>query len=795
MLAPIIEKKLLQARNHLRLLYTLLGASRVILAALAAFAVSFFLDWLFEFPQGVRAALLLISTAATGYCFIRFFYQPLYRTLRPEMVALEIEKSHPELHDCLLTAMDFAKDPKGEQSYTSSTLIGETLRYAEEQAERIQPSRVANPNPTAVIFAGTLALAAMFGMFFASQPQLWQLFVSRMLFLSNEGWPKHTQIAIEPADAEIVVPRGGTLTVQAVVADRRSGVLHDFAEIESQGLETGKGRVDPMHLEPRAKDARQTHFNWTFSNIIEDFEFSASAGDNRSQIQRVVVKTRPRVEEIKSWLFFPPHLATPDTPKDRPIELQTIRTVMGTRLESALRTNMPVVKAEGFLKATLGVSKGAQARAFFGRERIAKDAPMRQAVLKLRTDGSRELEVLGVVVRPAAEGESLERLRTPADSGAAAILESEGRFAMAAKDFASLSEVCGLDAKARLTWPDMDSHGIRLGFDVRASSVFYFHLVSEDGFDNENPVEFTVQAQPDREPQVRIVKPGKKTLATVVGQQPLEIAAQDDFGLKTLALRLELTRQGMITPLDSLQFPILERVNSLNQAATLLLEKYQLQVGDRISYWAEATDYYDGIDHVGRSHQYQIHIMDEDGILQNIQGRLNRILEDLKAIVEQERRIQSELGAVRLEQALGEAQKRRLLLSQTDQRRVGDQLSKISEEFAEIQGELEFNKVGTAEDLALYKDARDITQEVSQVTMAAILEDLQAARKLNAWGDEANQIFARTIPRTADAILELEELIKRLKRWDQVTEIARVLSKIRDSEKKIKDDINKNRNP
>ncbi len=796
MLAQTIDKKLAQTRDYLRLLFTMLGVSRVALATLVAMVVSLFLDWMLEFPQAVRAGVLLIGLVAVGYCVIRFLYRPLEMTLHAEAVAQHIEATHPHLQDGLLTALDFRKDPQGTKSYTSPELIQASLQWAEGAAKDIEPRRVKKAGPVAFLSLGTLLLGLMFAGFFAKNPELWNLYVDRMLLLGDVPWPRHTNIALTPEEDQIVVPRGGSLTVRAVVGDDRIGVLHEFAEIYSEGLKGGKGRVDPMHQEPRGQNSRQTAFNWTFSNINESFSFEVAAGDNWAKPRTVLVKTRPRIEEISTRLFYPLHLAKPSTPEDQPIKLQTIRTVMGTRVQSELlaggEPNMQLEEVEALLRATLGLTRGSKARGYFASGQIHKDAPMRHALLRLRPDGGRELHLLGAVVRPV-EASGLAALRTAADSGAAAVKEDESRYAMAPDDFQSLAEVCGLDANAVLGWDAADSKKISLAFDVRAPTVFYFRLTSNDKFSNVDPVEFTIQAQPDREPKVRMIKPGRKAIASIVGVLPVEFTASDDFGLRTAALVLKLNRNGVTTPLDSLDFPIVEETDSYEGNVVLKLETYGLEIGDRIGYWAEATDFYDGIDHVGRSHQFQIHILSDDDILRNIQGRLNRILEELKALIEQEKKIGAEIASAKLDQTLEETHRRRLLLVQTDQRRVGDNLGKISEEFAMILAELENNQVGDENDRALYRDAAGITGKLATIDIPTVLDDVQLVRKAEAWTSEVSQAFNRMTPRVADVIFELEELVSRLKRWDQVTELSRILSKIMEEEKLIQEGIEDSR--
>ena len=94
-----IERKLRRLRRRLRELIVLNGLSRLVVVAVGALAAALILDRAARFEAPGRLLLLLGTAGASAYALYRFLVLPLGVRLRPERLALLVERRHPELRE------------------------------------------------------------------------------------------------------------------------------------------------------------------------------------------------------------------------------------------------------------------------------------------------------------------------------------------------------------------------------------------------------------------------------------------------------------------------------------------------------------------------------------------------------------------------------------------------------------------------------------------------------------------------------------------------------------------------
>ncbi len=112
----------------------------------------------------------------------------------------------------------------------------------------------------------------------------------------------------------------------------------------------------------------------------------------------------------------------------------------------------------------------------------------------------------------------------------------------------------GIAALPLLLVADSNSRKLRASFDITQSCAYSIELVSDIGFKNLEPPTYSVLAVKDRGPTVRVLEPGRADVdVTPNGIVPLRIAADDDYGLTSLAI--EMKPFGGATPLK-IDFPI-----------------------------------------------------------------------------------------------------------------------------------------------------------------------------------------------------------------------------------------------
>ena len=101
-------------------------------------------------------------------------------------------------------------------------------------------------------------------------------------------------------------------------------------------------------------------------------------------------------------------------------------------------------------------------------------------------------------------------------------------------------------------------------------------------------LEYTIDVLPDRPPTVEFTKPGRDTKVLAVDEVYSEVHAQDDYGVA----KVELVYSVNGSPERSvpLQEGTMRALTDVSAGHTFMLEEYQLQPGDVVSYYARAVD-------------------------------------------------------------------------------------------------------------------------------------------------------------------------------------------------------------
>jgi hypothetical protein len=123
-------------------------------------------------------------------------------------------------------------------------------------------------------------------------------------------------------------------------------------------------------------------------------------------------------------------------------------------------------------------------------------------------------------------------------------------------------------------------------FTADRSGDIRFRLVDEFGLANENTPDLQVTIRNDEPPKIALISPDGDYIATNVASVPITFELSDDFGLDTAHIVLEIPRQQP----RQLAIPITKGDKTHTFTDTIELEQYDLQVGDSILFYAQASD-------------------------------------------------------------------------------------------------------------------------------------------------------------------------------------------------------------
>lgn len=129
-------------------------------------------------------------------------------------------------------------------------------------------------------------------------------------------------------------------------------------------------------------------------------------------------------------------------------------------------------------------------------------------------------------------------------------------------------------------------HTFRVRFTVDRAMTLMFTLVGVEGLSNSEPETLHIAIKSDEPAQFALVSPEGDCLATNVASVPIVFEITDDFGLTAAELRCELP-DGRELVLDTSK-P--HNAKQTQVSGTLELEDYDLQIGDSILLYAQASD-------------------------------------------------------------------------------------------------------------------------------------------------------------------------------------------------------------
>ncbi|NQT00659.1 MAG: hypothetical protein HQ580_01405, partial [Planctomycetes bacterium] len=145
--------------------------------------------------------------------------------------------------------------------------------------------------------------------------------------------------------------------------------------------------------------------------------------------------------------------------------------------------------------------------------------------------------------------------------------------------------VTGLDGK-QLTKQLNGVQQFSYSFNADTSGSIKFHLVNEQGLSNDNLPDLEVIVKTDEPPKFKLVSPDGDYLATNVASVPIMFEVTDDFGLDSVNMYLEIPGQQP----EELVIPVEEGARSKIFTHIIELERYSLNVGDSVLFYAQATD-------------------------------------------------------------------------------------------------------------------------------------------------------------------------------------------------------------
>ena len=133
-----------------------------------------------------------------------------------------------------------------------------------------------------------------------------------------------------------------------------------------------------------------------------------------------------------------------------------------------------------------------------------------------------------------------------------------------------------------------DGRTLTTSLDVLNDGKYTVRLLCVDGFNNQVPIEYTITAIPDEPPEIVIKEPGRDIKATKLEEVKVQAEATDDYGVENMTLKYSIgSGEARELPVETVEVKA-EKI--ISGAYVFYLEELDVEPGELISYYAQATD-------------------------------------------------------------------------------------------------------------------------------------------------------------------------------------------------------------
>jgi len=283
---PRVEERLRALAAGLTRLVWMHGLASALGCAALWMLLTFGLDWWLHVPLFVRLLHLAVLFGLFGYLCWRELLRPL--RARPDRAGLAVlyERSNPELHELLVSAVQLAGEPADEQERSARRAIWSA---AEGLAPALVPARALDARPPRRrLWLGTAAVGLL-GISFAWQPDAARIYLER-LFGASTAWPQSTHLSIEvpssdPEHPQALAQEAGEIHVRLPKGSDLPIVVRARGSVpEEVTLQLSNG--SRIVVDSSGGDSFRTFVR----GLTEDFSLTVSGGDDEDEEPRLVVR-------------------------------------------------------------------------------------------------------------------------------------------------------------------------------------------------------------------------------------------------------------------------------------------------------------------------------------------------------------------------------------------------------------------------------------------------------------------------------------------------------------------------
>lgn len=764
-LPAAIRDQLSAAKRKILVVDIGLAVARAFLVVAVAAVGVFCLDVVLEPPLAVVQLFALFVAMLGAGVGLYFLSRPFRRPVDDDTISLQLEAEFPELQGSLISSVQLLR---ANDDFTSGALVDQTVGTASAHMRDLDLGRLVSLGYLIPLWLLLFVFLGGCGALLSNETvqDYAKIFAQRVVEGRDLGYPKLVGFRVVTFDP---VTRAATDKVLPKVTRIAKGEDFDLRVLTTKGAslldeltvvtELANGEIEVRELN-KTNDA--LGFAKLYQNVTAPFRFRVVAPGHgvKSEVYSVEVVQRPRIERYEFVLSYPSYVGrAPEA-----LSVTSLKVPSGTVIRYLVVANKPLARAD-----------------------ILTSSSASKADRKRKGKGKRA----GTTQTPYVAKDSLIFLGdVPADQLQPALLGEDGELVPVDEgEWSELSRALGAFGVTRKD----DGRRVLLGKITAATDMnFHFDLLSKEGqVTGDQPVRFSIQVVPDKRPVVSIPIPGGMRTVTPQAKVELQIDARDDYGLRSVELRLRVVRGQNEEPWKKFELPLGdESVRELKAPYSLSLTDFSVASGDRVEYMAVAFDDNTEANRPpGSSRRYVLQIGAPEDLERMLQDRLAALKERLVSAGrdQEEARKNSQAFSRELgpKSVLSEDDKRRVKRLEYEQRRVTTRLRDVSKALKELTAERKANRLTEKGAMSMLDDLRKGVSKLAKEDSPQIERRLADARKA-AELDPKTKAALRQVPDLQQTLADnLRRLATRIDKWGDYTEVIQELRDLLKGEEKV----------
>ena len=333
-----LQTRIMDARRVWKRSLFWTGLAIVLIGLLAILLGESIVDWLMPLPSPIRIVLLAGIIGATLYLLYKHLIQPLRTSLTLRDVALNVEQSHPNLEDRLVSAIQFG-DRESDDPIEAHML----QRLLEDTTERIKgidfKATIDHSRTRKYVGIAFLVIVAC-GLLSLLFPMETRTSLMRILVPWEKTDPiLTTKVNVTPGNARIL--RGKSLPIEVIVTGKDADkVVLTYYDKDTPPTAENEGSKQEINMLQNPEDKRG--FAYEIFNIETEMEYYVVANETTSERYTVEVFEMPRVEDISVSYTYPEYTDLASVVQQGSGDIQA---VVGTTAEIRITTNKAIQNA------------------------------------------------------------------------------------------------------------------------------------------------------------------------------------------------------------------------------------------------------------------------------------------------------------------------------------------------------------------------------------------------------------------------------------------------------------------